>query len=574
MEWKEQIYDYLKGLVSIPSVSNTREEGRAAEYIADCLAEQAYFKEHPDQTGNWGTERTEIRGRGVAYGLVKGRGERTLILTGHYDVVDTKEYGRFESWAYDMEAFMQADKGELKEFLSMLPPEAREDFQSGEWIFGRGVNDMKGGLAVGMAVLDWYGKWMLRCPELPGNLLFAAVADEEAYSAGMREGAAFFQELRQRYGLSWECLIDLEPSTRQQGCQPVYIGSVGKLLPTILVQGRKAHVVDCFEGMSAIGVLGEYFRQTELAPEFSESFGEEVCPPPTWLQFRDRKESYDVSVPDRAAGYMSVLGFSKTAQSLMERLKEIGKSSFEQYYARMKMQKREIFPAMGGKPEKTGEYQVFSCEELEAVCRSKSKEAWEAQAESGKQGNVRENFETWYGNLCREAGEKIKEGIWNYPQATIEVMDALLTYSGITSPAVVIAYAPPYYPAYHSDRLKTYGENGSRFYEMLADAAGKAAGLKLEKRNYFCGISDLSYCGGAEKQELSAFAANAPMCRASYHMDENTLNAFQVPSLLFGPYGRDFHQRSERVYAPSLFYEVPETLCKLIEQMFAIQQEL
>lgn len=51
--------------------------------------------------------------------------------------------------------------------------------------------------------------------------------------------------------------------------------------------------------------------KTELAPEFAEKSATEICPPPTWFCLRDRKEGYDVSVPFRAGGYMSMLGFEK-----------------------------------------------------------------------------------------------------------------------------------------------------------------------------------------------------------------------------------------------------------------------
>lgn len=84
-------------------------------------------------------------------------GRRTVILTGHYDVVDTEEYGEFRKYAYDVEAWKNASGPELEGLLEMLTPEARADFCSGEWLFGRGVNDMKGGLAVGLAVTGWFG---------------------------------------------------------------------------------------------------------------------------------------------------------------------------------------------------------------------------------------------------------------------------------------------------------------------------------------------------------------------------------------------------------------------------------
>ena len=83
---------------------------------------------------------------------------------------------------------------------------------------------------------------------------------------------------------------------------------------------------------------------------------------------------------------------------------------------------------------------------------------------------------------------------------------------------------------------------------MLQKAAGETCGIRLGKRNYCCGISDLSYCAGPDMEELKAYAANAP---------------------LFGPVGRDAHQMSERVNARSLLEEVPAILQHFIEQVFA-----
>ena len=90
------------------------------------------------------------------------------------------------------------------------------------------MNDRKGGLSIGLAIMDWFGQKVLEYPETTGNLLFAAVADEEAYSAGMRGAVSLFTGLRQEYGLTYDCLVDLEPSFNEGGKQQVYIGSVGK----------------------------------------------------------------------------------------------------------------------------------------------------------------------------------------------------------------------------------------------------------------------------------------------------------------------------------------------------------
>ena len=347
MDLRECIYHHLKELVAIPSISNTKEESLAADYLAKSLAEQDYFRANPGLCGQFPIDGDPL-GRTVAYGLVRGNGRRTVILTGHYDVVDTEEYGEFRKYAYDVEAWKNASGPELEGLLEMLTPEAREDFCSGEWLFGRGVNDMKGGLAVGLAVTGWFGGRVLEGRGLEGNILFLSVPDEEAYSAGMRGAVPLFVDLARRYDLDYACLLDLEPCFDEGGGQQVFIGSVGKMLPAVLVQGAKAHVVEAFKGLNAVGVLARLFLETELAPEFAEVCEGELCPPPTWFNLRDRKEGYDVSVPLRAGGYMSVLGFQKTAETLMERLVELGRKAFSEYLARMEGQRRALEEMQGG----------------------------------------------------------------------------------------------------------------------------------------------------------------------------------------------------------------------------------
>ena len=206
MLFEKQIYDYLREMVSIPSVSNTPQEKEISDYIAGCLERQPYFAKHPSLCGQCALEGDSL-GRTVVYGLVRGKGAGTVVLTGHYDVVDTDEYGRFRALAYDMEAWKHIHGEELEALKSMLPQEARDDLASGEWLFGRGVNDMKGGLSIGLAIMDWFGQKVLEYPETTGNLLFAAVADEEAYSAGMRGAVSLFTGLRQEYGLTYDCLV-------------------------------------------------------------------------------------------------------------------------------------------------------------------------------------------------------------------------------------------------------------------------------------------------------------------------------------------------------------------------------
>ena len=64
---------YVRELVKIPSTSNTETEKSCADYIAEELAKQPYFKEHPEQTGKYLLPEDSL-GRSVPWGLVKGNG--------------------------------------------------------------------------------------------------------------------------------------------------------------------------------------------------------------------------------------------------------------------------------------------------------------------------------------------------------------------------------------------------------------------------------------------------------------------------------------------------------------------
>ena len=85
---------------------------------------------------------------------------------------------------------------------------------------------------------------------------------------------------------------------------------------------------------------------------------------------------------------------------------------------------------------------------------------------------------------------------------------------------------------------------------------------------YFCGISDLSYCGGMDKEELAAYAAQTPLWGSAYAMDIEAMAKLKIPSMLFGPWGKDIHTRWERVNKASLYEKTPAVLKNFIEQMF------
>lgn len=548
---KDRIMEYLKGMVSAASITDTKEEELAAGYIGNCIEHMDYFKRNPELCGRYRLK-DDYLNRMVPYGLVKGRSGKTVVLTGHYDVVGVEEFGPYRELAFSVDqlgsVYRSAD----------LDEESRADACSGEWLFGRGVADMKGGLSIGLAQLEEYGNRLLKqVQDQDGCILFLAVPDEESYSAGMRGAVKLLNDLREEHGLQYECLLDLEPNYRENGRQQVYIGSVGKCMPIIMVQGRKAHVADCFQGLSAVGVLGEFFSITELSPDFADVYEGEPCMPPTWLYFKDMKQEYDVSVPLRAYGAVSLLSFSSTPEEILEKLKRCGTEAVSRYLKKMERLESELLKKSGRGTEavqadQKGECLVLGFGELLTLCREK------------KEGQFDEFYSGLYGTIKKE----VSEGRMNYPQAAVEMMKAIMDYSEIAEPMVVIGFAPPYYPAYHSDLLPGREGDGSRYFHMACQAA-EEMGLCLEKRNYFSGISDLSYCGAGKKTDMSAYSSHTPLWGELYTIDFEGIERLNLPALLLGPWSKGIHQRTERVNVKSLVEEVPSIIDKILEQVFA-----
>ena len=548
---KKQILTYLYDFIEKPSVSDSDAEHLGADWLQETLKNQSYFQVHPEDCGSYEIP-GDYRKRHIVYGLVKGGTDRTVILTGHYDVVGIEEYGALKPLAFQVEKLTEAMK------TAPLDEESRKDLESGEWLFGRGTADMKGGLCAGLAVLGQIGEEVL-AGTFQGkvNVLFMAVPDEESYSAGMRGAAGLLQEMRKSRGITYECLLCLEPNTRDIAGekQSVYIGSVGKCMPVALVQGLKAHVGTCFQGINAVSVLSRFLLKTEVSPQFADVYKGEMCVPPTWLYLKDQKELYDVSLPYRACGYINMLQFDTTPEQVMTQLKALAQEAFVDVIGTMQASCREIAKKAGQQPDLSQIPSVNRCKvlefsQLQALCREKDAAG----------------FAAYYEKQYEEIRRKIQGGEWNYPQATVEMMKRVLDFADMTEPVMVLGFAPPFYPAFHSDRLPGKTGAGSAYFAKLQSVAMQV-GTRLQRYHYFTGISDLSYCGSCTEYDHTKYYDNTPLWGDLYQVDFAGINELNIPSILFGPWGKNLHQRTERVHIKSLTEETPAILLAFINTL-------
>ena len=130
---EEKVYEYLKALVAVPGISDTDDEKMAAERIGEILKAQSYFQVYPENFGEIMIP-GDAKKRPLVYGLVRGNKSsgRTVIFTGHYDVVGVEDYGPLKPLAFSMEELKAAFEREYSERMSRRMAEVRSCEDAGE----------------------------------------------------------------------------------------------------------------------------------------------------------------------------------------------------------------------------------------------------------------------------------------------------------------------------------------------------------------------------------------------------------------------------------------------------------
>lgn len=543
---KDKIMKLMTELVAIDSISDSKKEVAAAQYIYDFLKELPYFKDHPEDVGLMEIE-GDAHGRKVPYAFLNGEKRNTVVMMGHFDVVNAEVYGEAEPLAFTVGEELEAALAK-----KALNPAQRADMESGEWIWGRGVADMKGGLAIHLALFEQYAA-QAQEGKLPGCLFFMGVPDEESYSAGMRAGAQILREFKRKYDLDFKLLVDPEPTNLADGKQVMSIGSVGKSMPVVMVQGVTAHVGHCFNGISPLGMLSGIYLRTNGSLEFSDCYEAEATMPPTWTNMRDMKHIYDVSIPYRASGYFTVLSFSTTPDQIMAKLKKISEEVFEEMVTKLNDTYQEFKKMNKFETREKLHYDTLVLSFAELIDRLKKEDA--------------AGFEAFYKEAYAEVAEKTASGELNYPAATIALMEKVLNYADIKQPLILLGFAPPYYPAVHSDLIAGKEGAGTDAYNFVKEASA-AYGQEMNYENYFMGISDASYSAMDHPFDYNAFSANTPMWGDLYSLDFEAIEEIGIPSVIYGPIGKEYHQWTERVNKKSLLEVVPAVTQQLIAHLW------
>jgi arginine utilization protein RocB len=542
--WFARVRELTLALVRFPSVTGTPGEVAFAGYFHELLAALPYFQSHP---ADLRAERapTDPLGRSNIFALARGAGARTVILAGHYDVVSASNYGNLAPDAFDPEALLPRLLAELEAAGS--DQLALADLKSGAFMPGRGALDMKSGLAVGVAILERFAA----SPERQGNLLLLATPDEEETSEGMRAAVSRLPGLAREWDLDLVAAINLDSTTDRgdgRDGRAVFMGSVGKLLPSVYVVGRDTHAGAPFDGVSATLIAAEITRRIECNPDLADLAGGEAAPPPVCLKHADLKPGYDVTTPPAAWCYYNQLTHGWPPSEVLATYAELARGALEEVLGELHERARRYAELAGESPDiQVWRPRVLTFAELRRLALDRGgSEAERALAELT--ARLEENRSIDIPMFCR----RLTELLWGY--------------SGLAGPAAVVGLAMLAYPCV------SVGETNARHVRLReavtrqAEALSRETGEAIRLRPFFPGISDMSFLGGGSA-ELATIAENTPAWGSRVRHDDGAARALDLPVVNIGPWGRDYHQRLERVHMPYTFGTLPELVWRVAADM-------
>ncbi len=546
--WFEPTRDYMLRLVGIRSVSPSAAENDVAREVMRILGEDGLESAY----AALGLDSIEgdPYGRANAYAFLRGASPGAIILLGHIDTVSTADYGALEDHALNPQALHERRNA----LAAMTPGLAEEVARYGDdLLFGRGTIDMKAGVAANLAVMRALAE-RSKQEALPLSVVLLATPDEENESAGVLQAVRFLLRLREEHGLEYLGAINTDYTTARYPDDPhryVFTGTIGKLLPSFLVIGKESHVGDPFDGVDADLLAAELIRDLSMNPELCDVVRGQKAPPPVTLHAADLKVGYDVQLPFAAYFYLNVLTLSSSPAALLARLRERVEATLARFLERLHVEEERWMrlTADDTAPHALREGKVMTLAEL------------------------REATETRLGVDAVNAdlaalNEALPRRRWISASAACDLVQRLWTLSGLSGPAVVLYYSPPYYP--HAQAAP------GALHEAMAAVAANHPELQLQTVEFYPYISDMSYLRLDPGMDLAALKANMPLwsdefppASGAYSLPLDEIARLGLPAINLGPYGWGAHQRGERLLQSYSFGVLPQLIFEVIERLGA-----
>ena len=358
-------------------------------------------------------------------------------------------------------------------------------------------------------------------------------------------------KLQEDEGFEYTALLDTDYMTSEyEGDENkyVYIGTVGKLMPSFFIVGKETHVGESFKGLDPNQIAASIVNRVNLNVEYCDVAEGEVSLPPITLKNKDLKPEYSCQIAKTAYLYFNYATHTSTPDEVMLKMKKAALDSFQSVVDSLNSQ-----------------YEAYCT----MASRDHKKLPWEARVFS---------YEELYNLVKQELGEELDEKLSSYIDTLIEkeefdtrdktmkIVEFVHSLWSDRNPAVIVYFTPPYYPHVYVEG-KT--EKEKKLLEAVADAVENTeTDYKLVYKKFFPYISDLSY-GSAPKDPviIAGIKNNMPGFGRTYDIPLEDMQKLDLPVLDIGSFGKDAHKFTERIEKRYSFEVAPELVERTIKNL-------
>ncbi|MDD6798583.1 MAG: peptidase M20 [Clostridia bacterium] len=501
----DEMVEVTKQLVAVNSINSIEGgEAKAAALIDSYFKALPYFKEHPEYSFTQDLKNDALHRKNV-FAFVKGTmkdSKDVIIIHGHMDTVGVDDYGALKEYAFSCDKL----KAELLKIKDSLSEDFRKDLESGDWMVGRGVGDMKSGVALFMVLTRYFSE---RTDELGVNILFMSNPVEENLHTGIINSLDVLNKMKAEgynflYAINSDCVTPLYPgdSTRY-----IYTGAIGKILPCFYINGMGSPVSE---------VASRIVTSINLNPDFCDGEGDEVTTPPAVLKMRCRGDSAYI--------YFNYMIMYKDTKEILSLLKEAAHKAGE-------------------------DYEVYEFMQLYDMAKEKC---------TG-------DFEKYIDNLTVQ----IQAEFPDKRDSAYELTKRLFEMAKIDKKSIVVFLAAPYCP-HNTLNMENPKEAAlQQQIEKVLDKAEKETDEKFKILKFFACLTDSSYLKiDDDSDAIKALKGNFPNMDLLFFVPLQLEKELDIPALNFGVFMKDPHQWSERLYVPYSFGVLPRLIIDMVKESF------
>ncbi|MFE1627382.1 M20/M25/M40 family metallo-hydrolase [Brevibacillus reuszeri] len=546
LQSRDAIIKLTDDLVQIESVVNTTGEIDVATHLYEHLKSFPYFQQNPEQLIISRTVNDEVERYNVL-AFVKGTKRpsgKTVILMGHTDTVGIEDYNHLKDKACYPSSLMEALKEEP------LPDLIKQQLDSGDWHFGRGVLDMKSGVASHVFLLQYYSE---HPEELAGNLLLLAECDEEDSSHGVLSSLKDLKKWREEHGFEYIALINSDFVAPRYDGDPnryIYKGTVGKLLPSFYITGYETHAGSAFEGLDPNFIAAELTRQISYNPDLcDEAYGETPVPPVS-LKQTDLKPTYTIQTALSAYVYYNFFIHTWSPKQVLSMLKEQAEIAFENALTLLRDRHRRFC-------EKSGQ--------------TWTPLPWKTRVliyEDMKKELVAEHGEAFLSHMRQFKEQLLQDKSMDVRMFSARVVEEEVKWMKDRSPAIILFYSSLYSP-----RIELVGKD-EREQNLIAALEEAVESVQphyphpIVTRNFFPYVCDMSCVALSDDDEgILAIEENNPSWGSKHYVEYQDIRDINVPCINIGPYGYDAHNRFERMEIAYSTEVVPSVTDEVIKRL-------